>query len=236
MRYKELLDAIRKIILRHAQPSRIYLYGSRATGDAGETSDIDIAYDDKECKDHFLIEEEIQKLPTLIKIDVKNIALTEERFRSRVIATGKVIYSATKKLRFEDGLHNFQKAYERFASSVDRKEEFHKEGYGDIYLDLVVKRFEFTYEMSWNCIKRYLDYVGIECYSPRDCFKEAFSQKIIADETVWIDMIEQRNISSHVYDEDEIKEILGKIGDYKNAFQWLLQSLEERLKRENLKE
>jgi len=236
MRYKELFDEIRKIILKHAHPTRIYLYGSRATGEAGETSDIDIAYDDKECKDHFLIEEEIQKLPTLIKIDVKNIALTEERFRSRVIATGKVIYSATKKLRFEDGLHNFQKAYERFASSVDRKEEFHKEGYGDIYLDLVVKRFEFTYEMSWKCIKRYLDYVGIECYSPRDCFKEAFSQKIIADETVWIDMIEQRNISSHVYDEDEIKEILGKIGDYKNAFQWLLQSLEERLKRENLKE
>lgn len=44
-------------------------------------------------------------------------------------------------------------------------------------------------------------------------------------------MIEQRNLSSHVYDGDEIKEILGKIVDYKNAFQWLLQTLEERLKK-----
>jgi len=152
--YKELIDEIRKAILKHASPVRIYLYGSRATGEAGETSDIDIAYDDKECKGHHLIEEEIQKIPTLVKIDVKNIAFTEERFRNRAIATGKVIYSATKKLRFEDGLHNFQKACERFANVVDRKEEFYQEGFSDIYLDLVVKRFEFTYEMSWKCIKR----------------------------------------------------------------------------------
>ena len=198
MHYKELLDAIRKIILKHARPSRIYLYGSRATEDAGETSDIDIAYDDKDCKETYLIEEEIQKLPTLVKIDVKNIAFTEERFKNRVIATGKVIYIATKKLRFEDGFHNFRNACEKFADVVDRKEEFYKEGYNDIYLDLVVKRFEFTYEMSWKCIKRYLDYIGIECHSPRDCFKEAFSQKAIADETIWIDMIEQRPLQPYL--------------------------------------
>jgi len=232
MHYKELLDVIRKIILKHANPTRIYLYGSRATGEGGETSDIDIAYDDKDCKKMHLIEEDIQKLPTLIKIDIKNIAVAEERFKNRVIATGKVLYSATKKLRFEDGLHNFRNACDKFADVVDRKNEFYREGYSDIYLDLVVKRFEFTYEMSWKCIKRYLDYIGIECRSPRDCFREAFSQKIIADETIWIDMIEQRNLSSHVYDENEIKEILDKIVGYKNAFQGLLQTLEDRLRRE----
>lgn len=86
---------------------------------------------------------------------MKNIAFTEERFRNRVVATGKVLFSATKELRCEDAFHNFQKAYERFASAVDRKDEFYKEGFGDVYLDLVVKRFEFTYEMSWKCIKRY---------------------------------------------------------------------------------
>ncbi|MFO0794270.1 MAG: HI0074 family nucleotidyltransferase substrate-binding subunit [Candidatus Brocadiaceae bacterium] len=232
MHYKELLDEIRRIILRHAKPTRIYLYGSRATGEAGATSDIDVAYDDKEFKGHYLIEEEIQKLPTLIKIDVKNIALTEERFRNRVIATGRVIFSATKKLRYEDGLINFQKAYEKFANIVDRKDEFYREGFGDIYLDLVVKRFEFTYEMSWKTIKRYLDYVGIECHSPRSCFKDAFSQKLINDEAVWLDMIEQRNLSSHIYDEDEIKGILDKINDYKDTFEKLLRSLEERSKGE----
>ena len=80
MRYKELFDEIRKIILKHAHPTRIYLYGSRATGEAGETSDIDIAYDDKECKGHHLIKEEIRKLPTLVKIDLKNMPLLMKLF------------------------------------------------------------------------------------------------------------------------------------------------------------
>jgi predicted nucleotidyltransferase len=123
MHYKELLDEIRAAILRHAKPGRIYLYGSRVNGEAVQTSDIDIAYDDKEFRQNHLIEEEIQKLPTLIKIDVKNIAFTEDRFRNRVISTGKVLYSAGKKQRFEDGLYNFQKAFEKFAKAVDGKDE-----------------------------------------------------------------------------------------------------------------
>lgn len=230
MHYKELLGEIRNIILRHAKPDRIYLYGSRATGEATEISDIDIAYDDKEFKQNYLIEEEVQKLPTLLKIDLKNIAFTEERFRNRVISTGRVLYSASKKQRFEDGLHNFQKAFEKFAKVVEEKEEYFNRGFGDIYLDLVVKRFEFTYEMSWKALKRYLDYMGMDCAGPRNCFKEAFAQKVIGSQDIWMDMIEQRNLSSHIYDEDEIKEILGKIADYKNAFQDLLASLEERWK------
>lgn len=232
MHYKELLDEIRKIILKHANPNRIYLYGSRANGEATETSDIDIAYEDKEFKNHFLIEDEVQQISTLVKIDIKNIAFTEERFRNRVISTGKVLYSSSKKLRFEDGLHNFQKAFEKYANIVDRKEEFYDQGFGDVYLDLVVKRFEFTYEMCWKTLKRYLDYLGIGCSGPRMCFKEAYTQKIIGHEGTWLDMIEQRNLSSHIYDEDEIKEILGKIVDYRNAFEDLLTSLEERLKNE----
>jgi nucleotidyltransferase substrate binding protein (TIGR01987 family) len=232
MHYRELLDEIRKIILKHAKPDRIYLYGSRANGEATQTSDIDIAYHDKVFKQDYLIEEEIQNLKTLTKIDVKNIAFTEERFRNRVLATGKVLYSASKKQRAEDGIYNFQKAFEKFAKVVDGKNEYDHQGFGDIYLDLVVKRFEFTYEMSWKAIKRVLDYTGMECTSLRNCFKEAYTQGLINGEAVWIDMIEQRNLSSHIYDEDEIKEILGKIVAYKNAFQNLLLSLDGRLKKE----
>ncbi len=128
MHYKGLVDEIQKIILKHAKPERIYLYGSRANGEATETSDIDIAYYDKEFKQNHLIEDEIQKLPTLIKIDVKNIAFTEERFRNRVVSTGKVLYSASKKQRSEGGLHNFQKAFEKFAKVVEGKDEFYNQG------------------------------------------------------------------------------------------------------------
>ena len=226
MDIENLIIEIKAIILRHAKPERIWLYGSRATGEATESSDIDIAFNDKDFHHYGLIEEDLDKLPTLLKIDVKNIAASEERFRQRVISTGRILYSANKELRFEDGLYNYRRAFERFAEALDRKAALEREGFGDIFLDLAVKRFEFTYEMSWKAIKRYLDYVGINALSPRANFKEAFSQHLISDERIWLEMIERRNLSGHDYSQDEVVGILVRLDDYRLAFQELLNCLD----------
>lgn len=229
MSIETLISQIRQIILKHARPERIWLYGSRASGEAKEASDIDIAFDDKEFKEIWLIEEEIEKLQTLIKIDVKNIAHTEDRFRQRVASTGRVLYSASKKLRFEDGLYNFNRALERFKEAISQREELEQRGYGDIVLDLCTKRFEFTFEMSWKAIKRGLDYMGIEAAHPRACFKEAFAQGLITNQDVWLEMIEQRNLTSHVYNQDEVKGILTRLETYRDHFDALYTALSERL-------
>lgn len=229
MSIEEIIAQVTKIILKHSKPERIWLYGSRASGEAKECSDIDIAFDDKACKADWQIEEEIEKLQTLIKIDVKNIAHTEERFRQRVLSTGRVLYSASKKLRFEDGLYNFQRALERFSEAIAQREELEQRGYGDIVLDLCTKRFEFTYEMSWKAIKRGLDYMGIEAAYPRICFKEAYAIGLITNQDVWIDMIEQRNLSSHVYNQDEVRGILAKLETYRDSFDELYQALMQKL-------
>lgn len=227
-----IIHQVKEIILKYAKPNRIYLYGSQISGAAKIGSDIDIAYDDPNFKSNFLIEEEVDKIDTLLKIDVKNIARTEERFKNRVKENGKVVYSATKHLRAEDGLHNFINALEKYESAVNRYEEFKSEGFGDVYLDLIVKRFEFTYEMSWKALKRYLEFLGFEVKNPRQTFKEGYSQQILDDESIWLDMIEQRNLSSHIYDEIEISEILDKKEDYLKAFQNLKIKLETGLKNE----
>jgi nucleotidyltransferase substrate binding protein (TIGR01987 family) len=231
MTKREIIKKVTQVILKHARPERIYLYGSQVSGDSTPTSDIDIAFHDENCKYTALtgIKEEVEKLPTLLKIDITNLVHTEERFKQRVIATGKVLYSASKKLRTEDALINFSKALERFSSVVDRKKEFAENGYSDIYLDLVVKRFEFTYEMSWKAIKRYLDFIGIDCLNPRGCFKEGFSQELLDEEDIWLDMIEMRNLSSHTYSEEEIGEILERLDSYKQAFIKLKQAIEAHL-------
>ncbi len=213
-----IINQVKEIILKHTTPNRIYLYGSQANGEAKVGSDIDIAYDAPDFKSNYLIEEEVDKIETLLKIDVKNIAKTEERFKNRVKSSGKVIYSATKQLRAEDGLHNFSNALEKYESAVKRYEEFKSEGFGDVYLDLIVKRFEFTYEMSWKALKRYLEFLGFEVKNPRQTFKEGYAQQILEDENIWLDMIEQRNLSSHIYDEIEISEILDKKEEYLKAF------------------
>ena len=227
-KYEIIKDVVR-IILKYARPERVYLYGSQANGESSAASDVDIAYEDANFKNNYQIEEEIGGLKTLLKIEVKNLASCEERFKNRVKSAGKVIYSANKELRAQDSLYNFRKALERFSNAVTRREEFYREGYVDIYLDLVVKRFEFTYEMSWKTIKRYLDFIGIDCPNPRSCFKDALVQGLITDEAVWLDMIERRNLSSHIYDEDETKEILQKLNDYLKAFEELKGNIETKL-------
>jgi len=229
MTHYEIIQKVVDIILKHAKPTRIYLYGSRANGEAESASDIDIAYDDDNFTDYSMIEEEVAGLKTLIKIDVKNIAHAEARFKNRVISSGRVVYSSDKKLRAEDGLWNLSKALKRFADVVDRKDDFFAEGFSDIYPDLMIKRFEFTYEMSWKALKRYLAYVGIKATNPRICFQEAYAQGVITDERIWLDMMDARNVSSHTYDENEISDILAKMPEFNSAFAELKKSLEEKL-------
>ena len=212
----------------------VYLFGSRVSGDARTESDYDFAFDAPEGDAGALqsMRDDLDQLPTLSRIDVANIASADSRFANRVRDTGLVIYSATKELRAQDGLMYFERALDRFRIVVAERDRWVAEGNGDIVLDVAAKRFEFTYEMAWKALQRVLDYLGIDARAPRSVFKEAYAQGLLADEQVWLDMIEMRNLSSHVYDEHEISRILLELERYLVAFDSLLSRLRETLPNE----
>jgi len=83
--------------------------------------------------------------------------------------------------------------------------------------------------MAWKALKRFLDYIGIDARAPRPVFKEAYAQGLLFDEQVWLDMIEMRNLSSLVYDEQEVSRILSEIERYLEAFDSLLKQLRQTL-------
>lgn len=223
----KIITGVRDVILKHVSPQRIFLFGSRVTGEAKPESDYDFAFDAPEASYDVLdaIREDIEKLPTLYRIDITNIARADSRFSNRVRDTGLVIYSATKELRAQDGMMYFERALERLRIVVKERDRWVAEGNGDIVLDVAAKRFEFTYEMAWKALKRVLDYLGIDARAPRPVFKEAYAQGLLAEEQVWLDMIEMRNLSSYVYDEHEISRILEKLERYLAAFDALLDRL-----------
>jgi nucleotidyltransferase substrate binding protein (TIGR01987 family) len=230
----KIISAVREIVLKHASPTRIYLFGSRVTGDARTESDYDFAFDapESDATALQLMRGDLDQLPTLCRIDIANIAGADSRFANRVRDTGLVIYSATKQLRAQDGLMYFERALDRFRIVVAERDRWIAEGNGDIVLDVAAKRFEFTYEMAWKSLKRFLDYLGIDARAPRLVFKEAYAQGLLADEHVWLDMIEMRNLSSHVYDEHEISRILLELERYLAAFDSLLGRLRQALPNE----
>lgn len=228
----DIVRDVLRIILKHVVPERVFLFGSRVTGEAKPESDYDFAFDARDADAHAMqaIRAELDELPTLHRIDIANIAQADARFANRVRDTGLVIYSATKELRAQDGLMYFERALERFRVVVSERDRWVAEGNGDIVLDVAAKRFEFTYEMAWKALKRLLDYMGIDARAPRPIFKEAYAQGLLEDQQVWLDMIEMRNLSSHVYDEHEISRILVELERYLTAFESLLRGMQKNLR------
>lgn len=101
-------------------------------------------------------------------------------------------------------IENFENALKKLEEAVlIAKDELDKDG--------VIQRFEFTVEMLWKALKAILNYQGIECYSPRNCIKEAFRADIINDDEVVLDMLEDRNLSSSIYDRLKSEEMFERI-------------------------
>ena len=99
---------------------------------------------------------------------------------------------------------NFEKGLNRLKEAVERAKD-------DLDKDGVIQRFEFTIELLWKVLKAILNYQGIECYSPRSCIKEAFKVNLIEDDEIILDMLEDRNRSSHIYSETTSEEIFERI-------------------------
>ena len=91
--------------------------------------------------------------------------------------------------------------------------------------DSAIKRFELTYELAWKSIKERLEFEGIVARSPRDCLEQALAKEMIADDPLWLRMLEDRNASVHTYNEKLANDIYGRLKPYLRLFRLLCQSL-----------
>jgi nucleotidyltransferase substrate binding protein (TIGR01987 family) len=97
--------------------------------------------------------------------------------------------------------------------------------------DGVIQRFEFTFELLWKTIKLFMYDKGIICKSPKDCLKEAFRYGLFIDDELFLNMLEDRNNTSHIYNHEDTRIIYLRIKDeYFNA----INSLHKRI--QNYKE
>ncbi len=118
--------------------------------------------------------------------------------------------------KFIEKKENYNNAVERLQEICDKYDYE-----DDILRDSLIKRFEFSYETCWKVLKEYLAEEGIvpESYSPRAVFKSSYQIGIINDEQLWLNMIKDRNISTHEYNQDKITELAEKIvKDYLKLF------------------
>ncbi len=74
---------------------KVVLFGSRATGRARERSDYDLGVVGDvplPLEDFYAIEDALEALPTLYRIDWVDLMRTDERFRARSLREAEILY------------------------------------------------------------------------------------------------------------------------------------------------
>ena len=112
-------------------------------------------------------------------------------------------------------------ALTRLDEALDRPED-------PIVRDACIQRFEFTFEMAWKAVQAQAMAEGLECVSPRDCFRTAFRLGLVENDTRWMAMVEDRNRTAHTYDEKAAREIYQALRDYARMTRRLLECLTKR--------
>lgn len=97
-----------------------------------------------------------------------------------------------------------------------------------LVVDACIQRFEFCIELTWKTLKRCLAIEGIEANTPRECIQQAYSIHWINDESAWLSMLKDRNLTSHTYKEDLALEIYHRLPLHYQAMADLYQLLSRR--------
>lgn len=121
-------------------------------------------------------------------------------------------------------LANYQNALQRLKEAIT---EFSGENVSDVVRDGLIQRFEFVYELAWKATRDYLVVQGIvDKNSPKSVIKEAFTQGLIENELTWLEMIDDRNKTTHLYSQEEAERIANMIVDHHvHEFEQLLKKL-----------
>lgn len=96
----------------------------------------------------------------------------------------------------------------------------------------IIQNFEFTYELSWKLIKRWLetnlskdDYDGI---SRRELYRHALENKLIENISNWFLYHENRNLTSHTYNHEVALKVYECIPEFIKDVQILIDNLKRK--------
>ena len=130
-------------------------------------------------------------------------------------------------IRWQQRFNNLENAHKNLIEMLDLLNE---EPSKKAYKLAVIQSYEMDIELSWKTLKDYLNYLGYKVEAPREVIKQAFAIDILDDGDIWIKMIDDRNLTSHTYDEAKAQEIVDSIKeDYFVYLDSLYKSLKGKL-------
>ena len=95
----------------------------------------------------------------------------------------------------------------QFGEAVERLGESLAENENEFLRDSIIKRFEICYELAWHALQERLREEGIDANSPARAIQGAYQVGWIKDQKGWSEMIDNRNLTVHVYDKKVAVEV-----------------------------
>jgi nucleotidyltransferase substrate binding protein (TIGR01987 family) len=129
----------------------------------------------------------------------------------------------SKDIRWKQRFQNFEKSFLLLKRTLEIKKPSEAERGG------LIQFYEMTFELAWKLLRDYLYEQGFSVNSPREAIKQAYLSEIIADGQGWIDALEDRNLTTHTYDEETALKVVKSI---KDAYFPLLNALYTSIKKE----
>jgi nucleotidyltransferase substrate binding protein (TIGR01987 family) len=119
-----------------------------------------------------------------------------------------------KDIRWEQRFMNYRKALKQLTQFIEAESLNKMEEQG------MIQAFEYTYELAWNTIKDYYENKGeVNIQGSRDAFRLAFNRGLIQQGELWMQMVDDRRLTVHTYDEKKADEMVALIANvYFNLF------------------
>ncbi len=231
------IEDISQILKRHLPVEYgAVLFGSRAAGRARPGSDWDIGVLGPAALGGAVIEtirEELDELPTLHSFDVVDLTTVPEYFRETAVRGAKKILPSVALDTFAKEMimpANTQVDLTAFESALARLPDALIQSQSEWIRDAAIQRFEFTFELAWKTTLRVEQASGLESgTSPRQVIKVALKADWIDDNELWLKMLDDRNRTSHTYNQMVAEEIFDRLPEYSDALSGLLACLQREL-------
>jgi nucleotidyltransferase substrate binding protein (TIGR01987 family) len=94
----------------------------------------------------------------------------------------------------------------------------------DITRDATIQRFEFCVELAWKLSRKLM---GTTTTAPKQVIREMAQNGLVDDVALWLEAIDQRNLSSHTYNEQLARQVYDFAGRFLGALQSLLARLQD---------
>lgn len=125
------------------------------------------------------------------------------------------------------------KKFEQFSRHLQVLRRADKEDItNEFIISGVIDKFYIQFELGWKVLKELLSYEGVNSAasgSPREIIKAAYACFDFIDENLWLQMLRDRNDTTHMYNEQAAVELVDKIiKDYIPLFEEMEQAVKDR--------